>query len=165
MSTESKFGECSTEVNKMNLIQPTVCFDDCNKQDYRCSAASKCCYRNNCIHSCESNIYLDRIPLLTLPATPINVTVFGVERETHRAAEISWLMRSQHNRYDEQIDYVIEARAHVGCTFSKHKLSQWFIFKGNQVAIDGKHSQNHFKWEQLIATMIIIFVVTMLKWL
>lgn len=144
MSTESKFGECSMEVNKTNRIQSKVCFDDCNGQDYRCSEASKCCW-NNCNRSCDSNVYLDRIPLLTLPAIPINLTVFSIKRETHHRAEISWLMRSQHNRYDEQIDYVIEARAHVGCTFSKHKLSQWFLFQGIKVAIDGKHLQDHFK--------------------
>lgn len=146
MSTETKFGECSTDIRiKSNLTPSDVCFDDCNGQDYRCSAAKKCCW-NNCNRSCEIILNLDRIPLVTLPAIPIDILISSVEHQAHRTAEISWQMRSHHNnRYDEQIDYIIEARAHAGSTFSKHKLSQWYVINGNSFRMERKYAQIDFK--------------------
>lgn len=144
MSTENKFGECSSNGRKSTLTPYDVCFDDCDGQDYRCSAAEKCCW-HNCNRSCEAIQNLDRIPLITLPAIPINITVTSIEHDTYRTAEISWQMRSHHNRYDEQIDYVIEARAHVGNTFSKHKLSQWYVINGDRFRSERKYSQLNSK--------------------
>lgn len=85
---------------------------------------------------------LNRISIFTLPPIPINVSVVSVEHDTKRKAKISWLMRIPHNRCEDKIDYVIEARAHVGNSFSKHKLGQWFAINTENVHLESMHSHN-----------------------
>lgn len=102
----------------------------------------KCCWINNCNRSCIMAENLNRISTFTLPPIPTDVSVVSVEHDTRRKAKISWLMRTPHNRCEEQIDYIVEARAHVGHSFSKHKLGQWFAISTENVHIEAMHSHN-----------------------
>lgn len=44
---------------------------------------------------------------------------------------------------DEHIEYIIEARSHIGNTFSKHKLgSQWFVLHAENFDVESVHSHN-----------------------
>lgn len=85
---------------------------------------------------------LNRISTFTLPPIPFNVSVVSMEHDTKRKAKISWFMRIPHNRCEDKIDYVIEARAHVGYSFSKHKLGQWFAINTENVHLESMHSHN-----------------------
>lgn len=51
-------------------------------------------------------------------------------------------MRLPHNRCEEQIDYIVEARMHVGHSFSKHKLGQWFVIVTDNFQLELMHSLN-----------------------
>lgn len=75
-----------------------------------------------------------------LPPIPTNVSVVSMEQGQKRKAKVSWLL--PHHRSEEQIDYVVEARAHVGSSFSKHKLSQWFVINAENLTLEPMHSQN-----------------------
>lgn len=108
----------------------------------RCSAAMKCCWFNNCNRSCILPDNVNRISIFTLPPIPTNVNVISMEHEVRRKAKISWLMRTSHNNCGEQIDYVVEARAHVGYSFSKHKLGQWFVISTEHLTLEPLHSHN-----------------------
>lgn len=85
---------------------------------------------------------LNRVSTFILPPIPVNVSVVSVEHEARRTAKISWLMRLPHNRCDEQIDYIVEARMHVGHSFSKHKLGQWFVMSTENFHLELLHSHN-----------------------
>lgn len=142
MSAEQKYGDCETPSNRSEKHGQTLnCFDDCDG-DYRCRASDKCC-RVNCNRLCQSATNLDQIPTNVIPSIPTNVTVVSVELEQRRKAYVSWQMRSHHS-HNELIDYIIEARAHVGSTFSKHKLSlsNWFAVDTEYVHMEQKHSQS-----------------------
>lgn len=162
MSSESKFGDCPTISNSSDT--KNSCFDDCDGQDYRwtadflqrncvwwfkwsfqhfrCSSALKCCWTNNCNRSCIMAENLNRISTFILPPIPTNVNVVSIEHDARRRAKISWLMRIPHNRCDEHIEYIIEARAHVGNSFSKHKLGQWFVINTENFHFESMHSHN-----------------------
>lgn len=86
------------------------------------------------------NVY--RISTFILPPIPTNVSVFSIENEQKRKAKITWLMRIPHSRSQEQIDYVVEARAHIGFSFSKHKLGQWFVISTESLSLESMHSHN-----------------------
>lgn len=110
--------------------------------NFRCSASLKCCWTNTCNRSCIVPENLNRISTFILPPIPLNVSVVSVEHEARRTAKISWLMRLPHNRCDEQIDYIVEARMHVGHSFSKHKLGQWFVISTENFHLELMHSHN-----------------------
>lgn len=82
---------------------------------------------------------LNRVSMITLPSIPINVSVMSVEQESHRKAKIIWLMRIPDNHYD-RIEYILEARAHIGHSFSKYKLAQWFVLQAENILIESIHS-------------------------
>lgn len=85
---------------------------------------------------------LNRISTFTLLPIPTNLSVSSMEHEAKRKAKITWLMRIPHNRCEEQIDYVVEARAHIGCTFSKHKMGQWYAINTENFHVESMHSHN-----------------------
>ncbi|XP_031618171.1 uncharacterized protein LOC116337626 isoform X2 [Contarinia nasturtii] len=138
MKHRTKFGDCPKYPNNTRMN----CFDDCDGQDYRCSAAQKCCWINNCNRSCIMAENLNRVSTFTLLPIPTNISVISMEHEARRKAKITWLMRIAHSRREEQIDYVVEARAHIGYTFSKHKMGQWFAINTENFHIESMHSHN-----------------------
>lgn len=85
---------------------------------------------------------LNRIPTFTLPPIPTNISVVSIEHDARRRAKISWLMRIPHNRCDEHIEYIVEARNHIGNTFLKHKLGQWFVINTDNYHFESMHSHN-----------------------
>lgn len=125
--------------------------------NFRCSAAQKCCWTNNCNRSCILAEDLNRISTFTLPPIPTDVTIISMEYETKRNAKISWLMRIPHNRYDEQIDYVVEARAHIGYTFSIQKLGQSFALNTSNFHHESIHSYKS-KWVSVVVSTIVLTV-------
>lgn len=108
----------------------------------RCSSALKCCWINNCNRSCTMPENLNRISTFTLPPIPTDLSAVSMEHSVRRKAKLSWLMRIPHNRCNEQIDYIFEARAHVGYSFSKHKLGQWFAINTENIHLESMHSHN-----------------------
>lgn len=105
---------------------------------------------NSCNRSCILAENLNRISTFTLPTIPVNVSVISVEHEVRRKAKIIWMMRIPHNYADgEHIEYIIEARAHIGNSFSKHKLGQWFNLQVENIQIESLHSHN-FKYVLLV---------------
>lgn len=109
---------------------------------FRCSSALKCCWINSCNRSCMMAENLNRISTSTLPPIPVNVSLVSSEHEARRTAKITWLMRIPHNHCNEQVDYIVEARSHVGSTFSKHKLGQWFVVRMEHFHLEPMHSHN-----------------------
>lgn len=85
---------------------------------------------------------LNRISTFILPSIPINVSVASVEHEARRKAKITWLMRMPHNHHQNELEYIIEARAHIGNSFSKYKLSQWFVLQAENTQVESVHSHN-----------------------
>lgn len=86
---------------------------------------------------------LNRVSSFTLPTIPFNVSVISLEHDVRRNAKIIWLMRMPHNHSDdEHIEYIIEARAHIGNSFSRPKLGQWFILQAENIQIESMHSHN-----------------------
>lgn len=88
---------------------------------------------------------LNHISTFTLPSIPANVSVISIEHEVRLKAKILWFMQIPHNRDDsEHIEYVIEARAHIGNSYFKHKLGQWFVLHAENIvleSIDSHHSR------------------------
>lgn len=87
---------------------------------------------------------LHRMSTFTLPSIPQNLSVMSVEHESRRKAKINWLMRIPHNHGDDEqhIEYIVEARAHIGNLFSKHKLGQWFVLHAENFHLEPMHSHN-----------------------
>lgn len=85
---------------------------------------------------------LNRISTFILPPIPTNVSVVSIEHDARRRAKISWHMRIPHNHCDERIEYIVEARMHVGNTFSKHKLGQRFVINADNYHFESMHSYN-----------------------
>lgn len=106
----------------------------------RCSAAFKCCWMNSCNRSCVMAENLNRVSMITLPSIPINVSAISVEQESRRKAKIIWLMRIPDNHYYDRIEYILEARSHIGHSFSKYKLSEWFVLQAENILIESMHS-------------------------
>lgn len=123
MADEQKPGDCPSAMNAS--LGQSVCFDDCNGHDYQCVGTQKCC-PNGCHRICENALNLNAIDSAVLPALPMNVSVLSVESDMRRKARISWEMLP-HDDGLESIDFIIEARVHVGHTFSPHKLSHWYV--------------------------------------
>lgn len=171
MSSESKFGDCPKPLNSTNTKVScfddcegqdyrwfnkqtkkeaqtqskcilTIWDFVCLIKSFRCSSALKCCWINNCNRSCVMAENLNRVITLTLPPIPTSVSVVSVEHEARQKAKISWLMRIPHNRCDEHIDYIVEARAHIGNSFSKHKFGQWFVVNTENFHLESMHSHN-----------------------
>lgn len=89
---------------------------------------------------------LNRISTFALPSIPTNVSVISIEHEVRRKVKIMWFMRMPHNHSgDVHIEYVIEARAHIGNTFSKQKLGQWFVLPAENIHFESMHS-HHTKY-------------------
>lgn len=109
---------------------------------FRCSASFKCCWINACNRSCIMPENLSHVSTFILPPIPTNVTVQSMEHEYRRKAKMSWLMRLPHNRCEEQIDYIVEARMHIGHYFARHKLGQWFVIPTENLHLELMHSHN-----------------------
>lgn len=126
MANERKPGDCPTMLNAS--LGQSQCFDDCNGIDYQCVGTQKCC-PNGCHRICENPLNLNAIDVSVLPAVPFNVSVFSMESEMRRKIRITWQIMQRHNQDDDidAIDFIIEARVHVGQTFSPHKLSHWYV--------------------------------------
>lgn len=100
---------------------------------------------------------LNRISIYTLPSIPVNVSVISVEHEARRKAKIIWLMRTpQNHRVDDHTEYIIEARAHIGNSFSKYKLGQWFVLQTENIQIESMRSLN-FKYVQCTLYTLVCF--------
>lgn len=160
MSAVHKYGECVNDSNR--TTHTSNCYDDCDGQDWRCSAAEKCCW-NNCNRLCQPIENLERISIATLPSIPANVTVLSAEFEQRRTTHISWQMRAHNSRYNELIDYIIEARAHVGYTFAKHKLSHWFPLNIDYIQMERKHKPNYLLYVFCISDDRIKFAIVALN--
>lgn len=126
MLNEQKPGDCPSAVN--TSLGQAQCFDDCNGHDYRCVGTQKCC-SNGCHRICVNPLNLDAVDVLALPAIPTNVTVVTVEPEMRRKARIAWDMQYHSGDGIELFDFIVEARVHIGHTFSPHKLSHWFTIR------------------------------------
>lgn len=100
---------------------------------------------------------LNRISAFTLPPIPTNVNVVSIELDARRRAKISWHMRIPHNHCDEHIEYIVEARMHVGNSFSKYKLGQWFVIKAENYHFESMHSYSS-KYVPLITFLWTDFV-------
>lgn len=124
MANERKPGDCPTAVN--TSLGQSPCFDDCNGRDYQCVGIQKCC-PNGCHRICENALNLNAIDATVLPTIPMNVSALSWESEMRRRVRISWEMLHCHDNDLEAIDFIVEARVHVGHTFSPHKLSHWFV--------------------------------------
>lgn len=90
--------------------------------------------------------------MILLPPIPNDVRVNSLEHEVRRRAKITWLMRmprGNRNDWDDHIEYIVEARAHIGHSFSKHKLGQWFVMHTENCHIESTHS-HHSKFVKLL---------------
>lgn len=174
MSSKIKLGDCPRMVNSTDARRSNNCFDDCLndfrwdwhnrshmyciseslKYSYRCSSALKCCWINSCNRSCVMAENLNRISTFALPSIPTNISVISIEHELRRKVKIMWFMRIPYNHSgDEHIEYVLEARAHIGNTFSKHKLGHWFVLQADNINIESTHSHN-FKYVQSLPILL-----------
>lgn len=126
MADERKPGDCSSAVN--TSLGQSQCFDDCNGHDYQCVATQKCC-PNGCHRICDNALNLNAIDGSVLPAVPVNVSVSSMESEMRRKVRVAWELLHLHEREIElgTVDFIVEARVHVGHTFSAHKLSHWYV--------------------------------------
>lgn len=142
--TEAKLGLCPYRAAPTNAVS-SDCLDDCDGHDYKCSNTQKCCW-NRCNRICENAEELGNVSMEILPSIPVHLTVVSVEHEFKRKAQLSWEMFVLNERLDAIVDYAIEARVHIGHTFARHKLSDWFVFNAD----DGYRTELRITSENLL---------------
>lgn len=136
MMEEKKLGEC-LQNDRIRSINDTLCYNDCDGQDFRCAATQKCCW-SGCNQTCQKAENLANWSSLAIPPIPENVTVFSNEKEVRRQAHICWEMSSLQNN----TEFIIEGRVHVGNTFSIHKLSNWYVVNTDSLQVLDRLSNN-----------------------
>lgn len=118
-----KHGECPAHSGSNKRSNESLCIDECSGQDYRCPNTHKCC-NHKCGRTCLP-VGLESIPNRVLLPIPHHLSVVSVPY--HRNwAELSWTMDTPLMSISPAMYFVVEARAHSGFTYAKHKLSKWF---------------------------------------